>query len=193
MSEANEWEWAHASRPHPGESDCGDEVWSFVDAEAGELLLAVIDGLGHGAKARQAALACRESFEQSAQAGSREPTQLLRTAHEAIRSSRGVAASLLRLTRTEIVFAGIGNVACATTHEAFRPFPRDGILGYRFRAIHPHAAPRQPMWLALFTDGLPALNLERFLHEPVSQIPEKMLQTATPSTDDQAVAVVRIV
>src|SRR4051812_43219309 len=69
------------SRPRPGEELNGDAY--FVSEHDGELLLAVVDGLGHGRGANEAALAAVETLEQ----WRGEPLQeLVWGVHESLRS-----------------------------------------------------------------------------------------------------------
>ena len=47
-------EWAAKSRPRPGEKVCGDRLLA-VDVNGTGALIGVLDGLGHGAEAAEAA------------------------------------------------------------------------------------------------------------------------------------------
>ena len=47
-------EWAAKSRPRPGEDVCGDRLIA-VDVDGTAALIGVLDGLGHGADAAEAA------------------------------------------------------------------------------------------------------------------------------------------
>ena len=101
--------------PAPGESTCGDRVASLLDAtpgSAGSGWLVVVDGLGHGPLAAQAAdlaLACiHQAVADRRCAG--DPLALLDLIDQALRPSRGAAVGLAwwsgdgRLSHT-----GLGN------------------------------------------------------------------------------------
>lgn len=97
--------------PLPGESECGD-AWSLERAGDAVRLL-VVDGLGHGPQAQEAARAVCEGV-RSARPGS--PAMALGDAHLAARPTRGAAAALVEVDPgcDQIRFAGVGNVAAAT-------------------------------------------------------------------------------
>lgn len=99
--------WARASRPLAGEVESGDTY--VVAPFDGGVLLAVIDGLGHGHEAAAASeLATRALTSEP----SLEPIELMARCHQALRGSRGAAVLLVSLhaaTRT-FSWAGVGNV-----------------------------------------------------------------------------------
>lgn len=96
------------SVPKGGEAVCGD-AWSARPHPDG-LTLMVVDGLGHGPLAAEAAHAAGAVF---AQHHERAPTEILERIHGALRATRGAAVSVARLdlARSRVHFAGIGNVA----------------------------------------------------------------------------------
>ena len=90
-----------------GEERSGDlAVW--VPYEGGALV-AAIDGLGHGGPAADAAEAAAEQFHRHA---GEEPETLLRNCHQALRSTRGVVATIawFDLETAGLTWTGIGNV-----------------------------------------------------------------------------------
>ena len=90
-----------------GEERSGDlAVW--VPYEGGALV-AAIDGLGHGGAAADAAEAAAEQFHRHA---GEEPETLLRNCHQALRSTRGVVATIawFDLETAGLTWTGIGNV-----------------------------------------------------------------------------------
>src|SRR5919107_2395749 len=94
------------SRPRPGEESNGDAC--FVSEHDGELLLAVVDGLGHGRGANEAASAAVETLEQW-RGG--PPQGLVLGVHEALRATRGavMGAVVIHRARGSYVYAGVGN------------------------------------------------------------------------------------
>lgn len=91
----------------PGETECGD-VWS-VELRPGGARIVVVDGLGHGPLARDAALvALRAIYGRPAGAA-----RALEDAHLAARPTRGAAVAVAELdfSAEEVRFAGLGNIA----------------------------------------------------------------------------------
>src|SRR5690242_12027892 len=82
-------EWGIAERPLPGQAESGDR--SVVHPRPGGALLAVINGLGHGAGAAEAARVAADELR--ARAG--EPlVELIRHCHEALRRTTGAVMNL---------------------------------------------------------------------------------------------------
>jgi anti-sigma regulatory factor (Ser/Thr protein kinase) len=96
------------SVPAPGEVECGDD-WAMVRRQ-GQILLMVVDGLGHGPQAAEAAGAALEVFRGLKTA---EPVELIESAHAALRSTRGAALAIAGIDPTagRIRYAGIGNIS----------------------------------------------------------------------------------
>jgi negative regulator of sigma-B (phosphoserine phosphatase) len=83
-------EWGVAMRPMPGETVSGDRHVAVPASP--RFLAAVIDGLGHGPDAAHAAALAADVFE--ANPGDR-PEELVRRCHEALRSTRGAAITIV--------------------------------------------------------------------------------------------------
>ncbi len=98
------------SEPIHGEHECGDG-WGlrrFADS----LVLMVVDGLGHGVLAAEAA---REAERVLQRAPSDSPLQILQDIHDALRKTRGAAAAVARIQETKglLTFAGVGNISAS--------------------------------------------------------------------------------
>jgi anti-sigma regulatory factor (Ser/Thr protein kinase)/serine/threonine protein phosphatase PrpC len=127
------------SRPRPGEETNGDAY--FVKEHDGETLLAVVDGLGHGRGAGEAARAALDTLEQ----WEGEPLDELTLAvHDALRSTRGavMGAVAINPARESFTYAGVGNVEVRVLGSAdpARPIPSNGTLGARLSGVRvwPH-------------------------------------------------------
>jgi anti-sigma regulatory factor (Ser/Thr protein kinase) len=127
------------SRPRPGEETNGDAY--FVGRHDGETLLAVVDGLGHGRGAREAAAAAVEVLEQ----WRGEPLDELTLAvHDALRATRGAVMGAVAIdpAREKFAYAGVGNVEVRVlgATEPARPIPTNGTLGARLSQVRvwPH-------------------------------------------------------
>src|SRR5690348_7110196 len=96
-----------ATRVMEGESESGDEhlVQCFEDG----VLLAVVDGLGHGAEAAEAARLAKETLREHA---GESVLALTRHCHNSLQRTRGAVMSLARFNATDssMTWMGVGNV-----------------------------------------------------------------------------------
>ncbi len=157
--------FAVASRMKPifGEIVSGDS-WSCVRFGP-SLAVAVVDGLGHGPKAAEAAHAAIESFHRSVRDVG--PARTIELAHQALLSTRGavMAVACIDARAQTLRFAGLGNIA-AVVHApggAVRLGSTDGTVGYGVRRAREAAAAWLPCsTLIMNTDGLSSRwNLNR--------------------------------
>jgi phosphoserine phosphatase RsbX len=143
---------AHVSIPKSGEHANGDAVL-VRRTEAGHLLLAVIDALGHGpiaAKAAQVAIACLQ------QADLDQPlSMLMRTLHERLRDTRGAAGTLCILRGKSLEGCAVGNVQFTCSNTSVPMVLSSGVLGHRMPKLRMcEAEMRAGSRLALFSDGI---------------------------------------
>ena len=101
------------SEPLRGEEVCGDG-WAAHSSPDG-LLFMVVDGLGHGMLAAEAA---REAERVLAQAKETALPQILSDVHDALKKTRGAAFAVARIdfSRRTLAYAGVGNI-CASIVE----------------------------------------------------------------------------
>jgi anti-sigma regulatory factor (Ser/Thr protein kinase) len=140
--------------PIAGEEACGD-AWSVKRTSVG-LCLMVVDGLGHGPLAATASHAAVMAFEASEGAPS---TELMQRLHNALRPTRGAAASVAALPADggPVTFVGVGNVAGAvvTATETKRMVSHNGTLGHAMKTVKPFTYPAAGETLVvLASDGL---------------------------------------
>lgn len=142
------------SRPRPGEEMNGDAY--FIGEHDGETLFAVIDGLGHGRGAHEAAQAALDILERW-QGETLE--EIVWAVHDALRVTRGAVMGLVVVDRERGSFyhAGVGNVDVRVlgSNEPARPIPSNGTLGARLSQVRvsPHRW-AEGTTLVLATDGL---------------------------------------
>ncbi len=146
-----------AGAPFEGESRSGD-LAVFVPTRAGGLAC-LIDGLGHGPEAADAAEACGEIVRTHADWDAQE---LLQACHEALIDTRGVVmtAAWFDLVRETLVWAGVGNVDARLVRSG--PELREevalvfgGVLGYRMPRVRPATMPLgRGDLLVMLTDGI---------------------------------------
>lgn len=100
-------EWGVASRALPGQPMSGDlqVVKSFPDG----ILIAVLDGVGHGSDAAAAAAIAAAILEEHAE---ESVVKLVQRCHAALRSTRGVAMSIasFNISQKQLTWLAVGNV-----------------------------------------------------------------------------------
>jgi phosphoserine phosphatase RsbX len=143
---------AHISIPKLGEHENGDAVLVRSDA-AGSWLLAVVDGLGHGpmaAEAAQRAIACLESLALS------QPLSVsMQVLHAQLRGTRGAAATVCVLRGRTMESCAVGNVQLSCFNAAVPLVLSSGVLGLRvakFRVCE--ASWQKGARIAMFSDGI---------------------------------------
>jgi anti-sigma regulatory factor (Ser/Thr protein kinase) len=140
--------------PLAGEEACGDG-WAVACQPDGATLLGA-DGLGHGPEAAKAAAGAIQALEKRPAAA---PGEVLHTAHDLLRITRGAAVSVARIDYggNDVRFAGIGNVN-AVVHDgtARRALvSHNGIVGHNMRKVQEFTALFPPGALCVLTsDGI---------------------------------------
>ncbi len=108
--------------------ESGDLV--YIDDNANFLFFALIDGLGHGIYAHEAAKIAVEYLEDQ---DNYDLKDLLNELHEKLRGSRGIVISLCLLDKItgDLSFSGIGNITTKIIGKQNTHFlSLDGIVGY---------------------------------------------------------------
>lgn len=100
--------WGAVATNAPGETVSGD-LWAIAQQD-GSISVMMVDGLGHGLKAHEAAVAARRVFTEHS---GDSPGNLLHRMHAALRSSRGAAVAIGRsdFFAGSLTYAGVGNVS----------------------------------------------------------------------------------
>jgi len=154
-------EWAAKARARPGENVCGDRLIA-VEINDTSALIGVLDGLGHGVDAAEAAKRGVEVL----RAESAEPLDVLvQHCHRALSGTRGAAMTLAHIDfRSDVLsWIGIGNVTAdlVAKHPGgveVRSSARlaGGIVGYRIpETLTPQEVPIRPGDLLVITsDGI---------------------------------------
>jgi negative regulator of sigma-B (phosphoserine phosphatase) len=192
-------EWAAKARPRPGENICGDRLVA-VDVDGTGALIGVLDGLGHGTEAAEAAT-CGVDVLRSWRA---EPLDVLvQRCHRALSGTRGAAMTLARIDfQTDTLsWIGIGNVSAdlVAKHPAgveVRSSARlaGGIVGYRIpEALTPQEVPIRPGDLLVITsDGIVEDHLDGIDFAASSlAIADQILRRHAKDSDDALVLAAR--
>jgi len=114
----------------PGEIDCGD-AWHIVTDANGTAVM-VVDGLGHGTFAADAARSCIAAFQG---APSDSPRDILQRADRSMSKTRGGAAAIARFSNGSLANAGVGNINghLVTAEKSQGQVSHNGTLGLHQR------------------------------------------------------------
>ncbi|MGW5690400.1 SpoIIE family protein phosphatase [Streptomyces asiaticus] len=151
-----EWQGVGAvCLPAEGEEGCGD-ARAIVDTDSARTAV-VLDGLGHGQPAAEAAQAALRTFHADPD---RPLPEVLIRMNRALRHTRGAAAGVLRLYAEHADYCGIGNIrALALTHDRVRHrlTGQPGIVGWGMPTprVHDFPLPRGGT-AVLHSDGIDA-------------------------------------
>lgn len=152
-------DWEVATRPIPGQEVSGD--LHLVKPIHHGVLLAAVDGVGHGDEATAAARTAVAILEAHAH---ESVISLVKRCHEALAMTRGVVMTLASLDGLEntITWLGVGNVEglllrsdANSAHPSERVLLRGGLVGYQLPALQASVIPVEPGDLLVFaTDGI---------------------------------------
>lgn len=192
-------EWATASRSRPGESECGDQTLA-LDVDGHVALFGLLDGLGHGPAAADAALAAVDAL---TAARTERLEVLIALCHRVLAGTRGAAMTLAQIdTQThKLSWTGIGNVTAHLVAKSIsgvqvRSSARlvGGIVGFRI----PETRPAQvvPMrtgdLLVMVSDGIAPDYLDNIdFAASAADIAEQILTKHGKETDDATVLAAR--
>ncbi len=142
------------SLPIKGEDVCGDG-WG-AKRTAASMLLMVVDGLGHGISAAEAA---REAEKVFAQSQTDSPTPILQDSHDSLKKTRGAAMAIasLNFERGLLSFAGVGNIAASIlAPDTSRGMAsHNGTVGHQLHKIQEFSFPWSSQnLLVMHSDGL---------------------------------------
>ena len=165
------------SMPCIGEVECGDEC--FIRRDTDRVFLALIDGAGHGASAKEVADLARKTL--GGQPPCADLERCMGVLHDQLRGTRGAAVAMVNLLWNGCEWSGnytaVGDVALSILGTCTRQLPvSDGIVGVAMRSkplfpIILHRGER----LLLASDGVrPGFAVDL----PGTQLPPKALDLA---------------
>jgi anti-sigma regulatory factor (Ser/Thr protein kinase) len=99
--------FAGLTSPYPGEVVCGDKIaW---DIQRERCMVLVVDGLGHGVGAAEAAEEAVSIFQARS---SESPASIMSRLHDALKKTRGAAGAVaeIRPLAGTLTYAGVGNI-----------------------------------------------------------------------------------
>jgi negative regulator of sigma-B (phosphoserine phosphatase) len=189
-------DWAAAGRPIEGEIVSGD--LHLVAPFAGGVLIAVVDGLGHG---REAEASARAALDVMGEDPSLPVDVTVARCHRALARLRGAVMSLASFdaTAASLTWIGIGNVEGVLLRAQGGHARRErlllwgGIVGQTLPRLRPATLPVSPGdTLLLATDGIQADSLDDIpAGRAVEDIAGRVLARHARGTDDALVLVAR--
>jgi len=186
-----------AGMAHEGEGRTGD-VALFAASQCGGLV-AVIDGLGHGDAAADAAEAAAEVLRTHVDD---PPQQLLERCHAALRRTRGAVMTLawFDLEARSMAWTGVGNVEARFVRAGdsgdarhASPVVLGGVVGYNLPQVRMGTIPLEPGdAVVLATDGV-AADFSASLESGIGaqELAERVLDRHGRGHDDALAVVVR--
>jgi phosphoserine phosphatase RsbX len=188
-------EWSAAVRSLREES--GDQY--LVRSVPDGALVAVVDGLGHGAQAAGAARTALWVIDEHAE----EPlARLLTRCHERLRGTRGAVLSLAAFNARDatMTWAGVGDVdgmllRAGSRRRSERLLLRGGVVGHQLPLLDACCLPLERGDTLIFTtDGIGGDFAEMLEPAPTPQVTaEQILARHGKATDDALVLVARYV
>ena len=152
-------EWGVASVPMPGQSQSGDRY--VVHPSPNGVMVAAIDGIGHGQEAARAADRAATILTKYAQ---ESMIGLVKRCHDQLRETRGVVLSLAVINEVEgdLTWMGVGNVEGVVVRAAASANPRKeslllrgGVVGHQLPSLYASIIPiARGDTLILVTDGV---------------------------------------
>ncbi|MBI3622136.1 MAG: SpoIIE family protein phosphatase [Nitrospirae bacterium] len=190
-------EWGVAARHHGVEAESGD--CCVVQQSTRGALVAVIDGVGHGAEAARVARTAAAVLEKYAD---ESVIELVQRCHRQLLSMRGAVMTLASFDAVDgtMMWLGVGNVEGVllrtdptATPNIESPVLRGGVVGYQLPPLRASVIPvRRGDTLILATDGIRSGFAERsVLHDSPQKTADAILARHGKETDDALVLVAR--
>ena len=190
-------EWGAAASPLEGQAESGD--LHVVQPFPKGVLVAAVDGLGHGP---EAAAAARSAVVTLAEYAHEPVISLVKRCHERLLRTRGVVMSLASFNALDntMTWLGVGNVEGLLLRADVAADPprenvllRSGVVGYELPTLHASILPvTRGDVLILATDGIRSGFAEDVsLSDPPQRIAEQILARRATGMDDALVLVAR--
>lgn len=188
-------EFEVAITAHPGEFETGDRY--LVKAWRNGVLVAVVDGLGHGAEAAEVARIAIAALEQ---APSESAISLLKRCHARLQGTRGVVLSMASFSAINgtMTWLGVGNVEGLLIRSDKRINPnretlllRGGVVGSDLPSLRASVVPvARGDTLVFATDGI-GTDFAAMLNpaDPPQMMAKRIMERCSKRTDDALVLV----
>ena len=181
-------EVAHESSPLSGELYNGDAVL-VRRSEGGEVVLAVLDGLGHGPEAAEATRRAVELL--SLLPFGTSVYEAMQDIHRELRGTRGAAGTLCVIKDFKLEICAVGNVALMCVGCSVPLVLSAGVLGHQVSKFRIGACQLpHPCRLALLSDGISTrFRLEEYKQLDPSATCREIMTRHRRKEDDASVLV----
>jgi len=190
-------EWCCASEAYLGQVESGDRC--LVKKTAQGILIGVIDGIGHGKEAAEAAQTALEIINLDPKDS---VIALVQRVHEGLRATRGVVMtlSLVNPEYDTVTWLGVGNVQGSLLHPEGggksgyeSVLLRGGVVGHQLPPLKAEVIPiRRDDLLVFATDGVySGCTMGIDLSGTPRQISDRVLKVYSKGNDDALVLVAR--
>ncbi len=190
-------EWGVATVTQPGQTESGDLYLVKTFPEGA--LVAVVDGLGHGA---EAAIAAKLAVATLADHAEEPVISLLRRSHQVLRPTRGVVMSLacFQASYDTLTWLGVGNVEGVLVRANAQANPAretilllGGVVGFQLPTLRATVnTVARGDTLVFATDGIRSGHTQEVVREEQPQrIADRICARYNKGTDDALVLVAR--
>lgn len=190
-------DWSVIRSFKEGESDCGDTY--LVKESNDKVLIAVIDGLGHGMKAAEASSKAVELLDMYR--SNQSLINLIKTCHKGLRSTRGVVMGLALINFWEhtVSWIGVGNIEGililddgGNHTQTYRMIQRSGIIGHNLPFLQVSTVSVSVGDLLIFTtDGVQNNFLENVDYEVTTKEIVEKSRASFKESDDALILAAR--
>jgi serine/threonine protein phosphatase PrpC len=164
-------EWGVAARSLVGHAESGDQY--LVKSFPGGVLVAVVDGLGHGDHAAEVSKTAVNTMQGYAH---ESVISLINRSHESLRGSRGAVISLASISaKGTVTWLGVGNVEgmilpAPGSHAKHKSLLlRGGVVGYRLPTLRDQVVEISPGDNLIFiTDGIRSGFVKNEIQDPLA-------------------------
>ncbi|MBC6310472.1 SpoIIE family protein phosphatase [Listeria sp. FSL L7-1582] len=145
---------------------CGDQF--FIKEDASGFLCAIVDGLGSGKEAEEAAKAVVEIID--ANSSSKSLADIIARSNEAVAGLRGAAIAIWRADwiKQKLIYCGIGNIRfylVGTDDQLVYPISSTGFLSGRRQKIRTQEFAYKPgSTFLMHSDGLTLAGIKKYLY-----------------------------
>ncbi len=188
--------WSVTASAKQGERQCGDTY--CVEKNGGKVLLAAIDGLGHGESAAHASTRAKYLIKEC---NNESMINVVNYCHKNLRNTRGVVMTLafVNLKEQTLTWIGVGNVKGYLLSQngsgSESIVLRHGIVGYNLTSLQASVLPISVGDVLIFTtDGVNSgfINTLDGINEP-NKIVEHIASDYFKQSDDSLVLAARFV
>ncbi len=172
------------SLPKLGEEQNGDALVIRIEGDAA--LLAVVDALGHGPCAAEAARCAVGLLEEVELASS--PADVLRCLHDALRGSRGAAATICCVRGSRLDGCGVGNVQMRAYGAQVPIVSSPGILGSSVRSYREFSCDLAgSARIILYSDGIAFRRFDDKRESSVWEMCRRVMDRCRRDHDDATI------